>query len=139
MIDRFGKLPSEVENLLAIIEIKLACITAGVAKLEAGRKGALISFQADRFANPQGLMEYIERLGARAKIRPDQKLFIAADWGDDRTRLKGALTIASALAKLAAGARLKPQPGTTRPAVATPAKQMPARPAVFRSKLGKTR
>ena len=139
MIDRFGKLPSEVENLLAVIEIKLACVAAGVAKLEAGRKGGLVSFQADRFANPQGLMEYIERLGARAKIRPDQKLFIAADWGDDRTRLKGALAIASALAKLAAGARLKPQGGSAKSAAAAPAKQLPARPAVFRSKLGKTR
>jgi transcription-repair coupling factor (superfamily II helicase) len=136
MIDRFGKLPTEVENLLAVIEIKLACLAAGVAKLEAGRKGALVSFQNDRFANPDGLMDYITRLGARAKIRPDQKLFIAADWGDDRTRLKGALTIASALAKLAAGARLKPQ---AKPDVKAPAKPLPARPAVFRSKLGKTR
>ena len=135
MIDRFGKLPSEVENLLAVIEIKLACVAAGVAKLEAGRKGALVSFQHDRFANPDGLMDYITRLGARAKIRPDQKLFIAAEWGDDRTRLKGALAIASALSKLAAGARLKAPASAAK----APAKPMPARPAVFRSKLGKAR
>ena len=133
MIDRFGPLPREVENLLAVIEIKLACVAAGVAKLEAGRKGALVSFQHDRFANPQGLMDYIARLGARAKVRPDQKLFIAADWGDDRTRLKGALAIASALAKLAAGATLKPKAAAPAPA---PAKA-PARPAVFKSKLGR--
>ncbi|MEY2883816.1 MAG: hypothetical protein RL490_1540, partial [Pseudomonadota bacterium] len=74
MIDRFGKLPQEASNLLAIIEIKLACLAAGVAKLEAGPKGGLISFRDDSFANPDGLMAYIERLGARAKIRPDQKL-----------------------------------------------------------------
>jgi transcription-repair coupling factor (superfamily II helicase) len=124
-----------VENLLAVIEIKLACVAAGVAKLEAGRKGALVSFQHDRFANPDGLMDYITRLGARAKIRPDQKLFIAAEWGDDRTRLKGALAIASALSKLAAGARLKAPASAAK----APAKPMPARPAVFRSKLGKAR
>jgi transcription-repair coupling factor (superfamily II helicase) len=135
IIDRFGKLPLELNNLLKVIEIKLACVSAGVAKLEAGRKGALVSFQGDRFANPAGLMAYIERLGARARVRPDQKLFIAGDWGDDATRLKGAMAIASALAKLAGGAMLKP--AAAAPPVAPATKPAaPARPAVFKSKLG---
>ena len=137
MIDRFGKLPSEVENLLAVIEIKLACLAAGVAKLEAGRKGGLVTFQNDRFANAEGLMSYMQRLGDRAKLRPDNKLFIAAEWGDDRARLKGALALASALAKLAAGATLKPvdKPAAkgTPPTALPP--RAPARPAVFKSKI----
>ena len=135
IIDRFGKLPSEVENLLSVIEIKQACITAGIAKLEAGRKGGLVTFRDDRFANPDALMDYIARLGERAKVRPDQKLFIAAEWGDDRTRLKGALAIASALSKLAAGAKLKP---VAKPAAKPlPPPKAPMRPAVFKSKFGK--
>jgi transcription-repair coupling factor (superfamily II helicase) len=138
MIDRFGKLPLEVENLLAVIEIKLACVAAGVARLEAGRKGALVSFRNDSFANPQGLIDYIARLGERAKVRPDQKLFIAADWADDKVRLKGALAIASALSKLAAGARLKPA-APAKGAALPPRPSAPARPAVFRSKLGRSR
>jgi transcription-repair coupling factor (superfamily II helicase) len=137
MIDRFGPMPPEAENLLTIIEIKLACVAAGVSRLEAGRKGGLVSFQNERFANPDGLMAYIDRLGARAKVRPDQKLFIAADWGDDRTRLKGALAIASSLAKLAAGARLKPH-APSKGAALPPKAAVPARPAVFRSKLGRS-
>ncbi len=135
IIDRFGKLPSEVENLLSVIEIKQACITAGIAKLEAGRKGGLVTFRDDRFANPDALMDYIARLGERAKVRPDQKLFIAAEWGDDRTRLKGALAIASALSKLAAGAKLKPVAKPT--AKQLPPPKAPMRPAVFKSKFGK--
>ena len=135
IIDRFGKLPSEVENLLSVIEIKQACIAAGIAKLEAGRKGGLVTFRDDRFANPDALMDYIARLGERAKVRPDQKLFIAAEWGDDRTRLKGALAIASALSKLAAGAKLKP---VAKPAAKPlPPPKAPMRPAVFKSKFGK--
>jgi transcription-repair coupling factor (superfamily II helicase) len=135
IIDRFGKLPSEVENLLSVIEIKQACITAGIAKLEAGRKGGLVTFRDDRFANPDALMDYIARLGERAKVRPDQKLFIAAEWGDDRTRLKGALAIASALSKLAAGAKLKPV--AKQAAKPLPPPKAPMRPAVFKSKFGK--
>ncbi|MEI6418523.1 MAG: transcription-repair coupling factor, partial [Sphingomonadales bacterium] len=138
MIDRFGKLPAEVENLLLVMEIKLACLAAGVAKLEAGKKGGLISFRDDSFANPAGLMAYIDRLGARAKIRPDQKLFIAADWADDRARLKGALSLADALAKIAAGAVPKaktPPAATGKPLPPKPIQKAPMRPAVFRSKL----
>jgi transcription-repair coupling factor (superfamily II helicase) len=131
MIDRFGPLPSEAANLLAIIEIKLACLGAGVAKLEAGIKGGLITFQNDAFANPDGLLAYIDRLGPRAKIRPDQKLFIAADWTSDSARLKGALQLATTLAKLAAGATVKP----AAPKAAPVAKPLPPRPSVFKAKV----
>ncbi|WP_188946127.1 transcription-repair coupling factor, partial [Polymorphobacter multimanifer] len=89
IIDRFGPLPGEFQNLLAVIEIKLACLKAGVSKLEAGQKGALVTLKDDSFANPDGLMAWIEKLGARARLRPDQKLFVAADWGHDQARLKG--------------------------------------------------
>ena len=89
MIDRFGPLPVEAANLLSIIEIKLACLAAGVAKIEAGAKGGLVTFQNDKFANPEGLMAFLDRLGARAKIRPDQKVFIAADWASDGARAEG--------------------------------------------------
>jgi transcription-repair coupling factor (superfamily II helicase) len=132
MIDRFGPLPTEAANLLAIIEIKLACLAAGVAKLEAGPKGGLITFQNDKFQNPEGLMTFLDRLGARAKIRPDQKVFIAADWTSDGARLKGALQLATTLAKLAAGATLKPAAPKAPPA---PAKPLPPRPNVFRAKV----
>ena len=135
MIDRFGPLPREAANLLAIIEIKLACLAAGVAKLEAGPKGGLVTFQGDRFDNPEGLMAYIERLGARAKIRPDQKLFIAADWASDAARLKGALALAVALANLAKGGTVKPAAPAAAAPVKAPAKPLPPRPSVFRAKV----
>ncbi len=39
--------------------------------------------------------------------RPDQRIFIAADWTSYKARLKGALQLATKLAKLAAGATVK--------------------------------
>ncbi|WP_419814141.1 transcription-repair coupling factor [Glacieibacterium sp.] len=139
LIDRFGPLPEEVSNLVQVIEIKQFCLQARVAKLEAGQKGALITFQNDSFAEPQALLDYIHRLGTRAKLRPDNKLYIGGDWGDVRSRLKGSLGLARALAKLASGAVVKPIVGKG-PAVIEPkpvppvAKPLPMRPSVFRSK-----
>lgn len=136
VIDRFGALPVEFRNLLSVIEIKQQCLKAGVSRLEAGVRGALISFQEDRFANPEGLLAWIGKLGARAKVRPDHKLFVAADWAGDSARVKGALQVATSLAKLAGG--LVPVGSKAAKAEAPkqhiPAK-MPARPGVFHSKI----
>jgi len=130
LIDRFGPLPEEVSNLVQVIEIKQFCLQARVAKLEAGQKGALVTFQNDEFAEPMALLDYIQRLGTRAKLRPDQKLFIGGDWASTRARLNGALSLSKALARLAQGATVKPA-DTPQPPKAKPP---PARPAVFRSK-----
>src|SRR5690606_34483942 len=59
LVDRFGPLPAEVEHLMQIVAIKGLCRRAGVAKIDAGPKGAVLSFRRDRFANPAGLVEFI--------------------------------------------------------------------------------
>ena len=57
LIDRFSPLPPEVENLLELIAIKPYYREAGIEKLEAGPKGAVVSLRDNRFANPAGLTE----------------------------------------------------------------------------------
>jgi transcription-repair coupling factor (superfamily II helicase) len=108
LIDRFGQLPPEVKNLVTVIETKLNCRTACIAKLEAGPKGAIVTFQGDRFPNPRGLVDYIHRLKGTAKLRPDQKLVVARDWGGPDARLNGLLQISRGLAKIAKGEAVKP-------------------------------
>ena len=54
LIDRFGSLPNEVENLLAVVTIKQFSKRAGVDKVEAGPKGAVISFRNNEFVNSCG-------------------------------------------------------------------------------------
>src|SRR3546814_13695882 len=77
MIDRFGPLPPETANLVQLMEIKANAKLAGIAKLDVGTKGALVSFHGDAFANVPGLIAYVERLKGRARIRPDNKLSIS--------------------------------------------------------------
>ena len=70
LIDRFGNLPPEVDNLLEIIAIKRLCREAGVEKVEAGPKGAAIAFHKNMFANPAGLVAWIGRQAGSVKLRP---------------------------------------------------------------------
>jgi transcription-repair coupling factor (superfamily II helicase) len=102
LIDRFGKLPEEAENLLKIIEIKLNCRKAMVAKLDVGPKGALVHFHEDNFPDLQGLIAYVERLKGTARLRPDSKLVITRSWPDPASRINGALQLSRGLARILA-------------------------------------
>jgi transcription-repair coupling factor (superfamily II helicase) len=102
LIDRFGPLPPETENLLKVIEIKMNCRAAMVAKLDLGPKGALVSFHEDSFPDLPGLLAYVERLKGVAKLRPDSKLVITRTWPDADARLNGALQLSKGLAKILA-------------------------------------
>jgi transcription-repair coupling factor (superfamily II helicase) len=101
MIDRFGPLPPETANLVQLMEIKANAKIAGIAKLDVGTKGALVSFHSDQFANVPGLIAYVERLKGRARIRPDNKLSVSGDWVSTGARLNGALQLSKGLGKLA--------------------------------------
>jgi len=101
MIDRFGKLPEETENLLLLIEAKLNAKKACIAKIDVGPKGALVTFHEDKFPSVDGLLAYVERLDGTAKLRPDMKLVVARAFVTPKARLNAALQISRGLAKAA--------------------------------------
>jgi transcription-repair coupling factor (superfamily II helicase) len=100
LIDRFGPLPDETANLLKVIEIKMNCRIASVAKLDVGPKGALVSFRNDHFPDLPGLLAYVDRLKGTAKLRPDSKLVFTRIWPDPQARLHAALQLSKGLAKI---------------------------------------
>ncbi len=102
LVDRFGPMPQEVDHLLEIVAIKSVCRRAGIAKIDAGPKGALIAFRNERFSNPAGLVAYISSSPLDFKLRPDQKLVFRQDWPGERLRLKGARKLAGIIAEIAA-------------------------------------
>jgi transcription-repair coupling factor (superfamily II helicase) len=104
LIDRFGPLPVEVENLLQIIAIKRLCREAGVERVEAGPKGAVIALHGNRFANPAGLVELIQKHAGTLRLRPDQKLVYLRNWDDEAARLKGVAGLLQTLVKIARAA-----------------------------------
>jgi transcription-repair coupling factor (superfamily II helicase) len=104
LIDRFGPLPDEVKHLLEIVAIKRLCRIALVEKIEAGPKGATITFRGSQFPNPMGLVKLINEHQSTMKVRPDQKVVISRDWPNAEQRLKGAQNLLGQLAKLAQAA-----------------------------------
>ena len=101
IVDRFGPLPDEVDNLLKVVALKPLCRAAGVDKIDAGPKGAVVGFHANTFANPQGLVEYIAGQAGSVKLRPDHKLVIRRNWEDTKARMAGLQKLAAELSAIA--------------------------------------
>ncbi len=102
LTDRFGKMPVEVENLLTVMQIKNLCLQAGIEKIDAGPKGAVLSFYQNKFTKPEALIKFIQEQRGSIKIRPDQKLVIMRNWVDARERTSGAKNLAQQIVQIAA-------------------------------------
>ena len=104
MIDRFGPLPAEAENLFSVVALKRMCRDANVEKIEAGPRGAVLSFRDNHFANPAGLIDFIARHAGTVKLRPDHKLVIQRAWDTGADRAAGLRQILRDIAAIAARA-----------------------------------
>ncbi|AQX29270.1 transcription-repair coupling factor [Bartonella sp. JB63] len=100
LIDRFGPLPLEVQHLLKVFYIKILCRKAHVEKLDAGPKGIVIQFRNNYFENGIALIQWVEKQGSMAKIRPDQSIVLIRDWTTINERLIGAVTIMTQLTEM---------------------------------------
>jgi len=104
LVDRFGKLPEEVENLLAVVALKRACREAGVEKLDAGPKGMVIGFRGNAFRNPAGLVSWLTSKGGTIRLRPDHKLAIGREM-NVAERVRVARDVVANLNRIAAQAK----------------------------------
>ena len=101
LIDRFGPLPPEVEQLMKLVSLKMLCVRAHVEKVEAGPKGVIVAFRDNSFANPQGLVRFVAQQGSEAKVRPDMRVVFIRDFDTPAERLEGARQIMRTLVGIA--------------------------------------
>lgn len=101
LTDRFGAMPEEVKNLIAVLELKLLCKYAGIERIDTGPKGAVIAFHQNRFVNPETLLKHIERNPRTLKVRPDQKLVFTHEWNDGEDKVLALKKLANDIAALA--------------------------------------
>jgi len=101
LIDRFGPLPPEADQLLKVVAIKGLCRQCNVSKIDVGPKGAVVSFREDRFANPAGLIQLVQRKSQLWRVRPDNKVVVKGEWETPTERLNAAEKILSELAGIA--------------------------------------
>ena len=101
LTDRFGGLPEEVNNLFKVIIIKQLCRKAGVEKVDAGPRGAVVSFRNDEVKNLSGLIELLGRNQMTTQLRTDHKLIHKSNWKKAPERVQGLTRLMEDLAAIA--------------------------------------
>ncbi len=100
LIDRFGPLPLEVDQLIAVAALKALCRRCLIAKLDAGPKGAVLSFREGGFPDPLALVRYVQERPDDFKMRPDGKLVVTGGWPEAAQRLKALRGVLDALTRI---------------------------------------
>jgi transcription-repair coupling factor (superfamily II helicase) len=101
LIDRFGNLPEEIENLLQVIHIKVLCRQANIQKIDAGPKAAVVSFKGASFPNPEGLIQFISKKAGLVKVKADHRLVYMRAFPKAKERMDGVRAFVAELAKIA--------------------------------------
>ncbi len=76
MIDRFGKMPTELENLIEIAYQKTICKKLNIEKLENHLEGILISFKNNHFAQGEKLLQMVFSSKNQIKLQGHKVLFV---------------------------------------------------------------
>lgn len=101
IVDRFGKIPPELDNLLTVIYIKILAKKANIERIEAGDKGAVVTLYKGLFPNPEGLVKFISSQAGTVKIKEGDKLVWLRNWTKPSERLAGVRFLTEQLAAIA--------------------------------------
>jgi transcription-repair coupling factor (superfamily II helicase) len=72
LVDRFGKIPETVQNLLGVISIKIQCKKLNIKALEIGNSGVNLIFYDNSDNNK--IMNFIANNKANTKVKPGNKI-----------------------------------------------------------------
>jgi len=81
MVDRFGSLPLEFNNLLDIVKIKLLCFKLNIENLDSGDNGFVIKFYKNADMADK-MLKFVSIHPNHAKIKPDNKLIFIKKLAD---------------------------------------------------------
>lgn len=90
LVDRFGAMPLEVNQLIDVAGLKAVCRTAGVEKLVVTPNGAILTFKHELAPDPMKLIDLVQKQPAIYRLRPDGKMVVNGNWTSDAGRMKGA-------------------------------------------------
>lgn len=88
--DRYGTLPEEVMNLLAIIELKILMRPFHINKLDQGPGTLAFSFLEDTNVTPEQVLILVKASKGRIRLTPDNRLIFTTSTKDSEAIFKGA-------------------------------------------------
>jgi transcription-repair coupling factor (superfamily II helicase) len=78
ILDRYGPLPREGEDLLRVIRLKIAARQLGVVTLEVQRGDLVLTVGPSARIDPQRLLSLLTQAGGAMRVTPDHRIYAAA-------------------------------------------------------------
>ena len=97
MIDRFGELPYQIENLFTTIILKIKCRYAGVEKMIMGPKGISLYFYNATFKAVDKLLDYLSNHGEQVSMKPEGYIILHAKHDDVSEQIKLSIEVLDTL------------------------------------------
>jgi transcription-repair coupling factor (superfamily II helicase) len=76
LIDRFGKVPKEVDHLLEVIKVKILLTKLSIRKFEETPSQFVLTFDETTRVSPQRVVDFVLRREGKYRFTPDSKLVI---------------------------------------------------------------
>jgi transcription-repair coupling factor (superfamily II helicase) len=76
LMDRFGRIPMEVDHLLEVIKVKILLTRLAIRKFEETPSQMVLTFDETTRVSPQRVVELIHRGEGQYRFTPDSKLVI---------------------------------------------------------------
>jgi transcription-repair coupling factor (superfamily II helicase) len=83
LIDRFGKISKEVENLLEVIKVKILLTRLSIKKFEETPSQFVLTFDESTQVSPQKVLNFVHQREGKSRLTPDSKLIVEG-WPDMR-------------------------------------------------------
>jgi len=83
LIDRFGKIPKEVNDLLEVIKVKILLTRLSIKKFEETPSQFVLTFDQSTKVSPQRVVDFVHQGEGKYRLTPDSKLVIEG-WPDVR-------------------------------------------------------
>jgi transcription-repair coupling factor (superfamily II helicase) len=78
LLDRFGRVPAEAENLLEVIRLKIAARRLGIIRIETLRGEIVLQAAPKSQIDPDRLVQLLSQARAGIRVTPEQKLIAKA-------------------------------------------------------------
>ena len=86
MIDRFGKFPEAIKNLLKTAEIKLLASRIGVKKIDLNHAGLSLHFKEDNAADPDKIIELINNDSGNYRLIGPNKFSVKKEFVEENDK-----------------------------------------------------
>ena len=83
LLDRFGPLPDDAQNLIEVIRLKIRCRQMGIETVEAAGRNLVLRVTSQSRIDPARLLQLLQQPDVPMRVTPDHRIHLSLRHPDD--------------------------------------------------------